>query len=195
MTSSTAPAEPAPAGTSSERRLRHTTLDTPLGRYVLAAESTTDDAPDRPDAQESHDALIGVWRADQQYFPGADRLGSVAAEDDALLAEASTQLLDYLEGRRQGFDLPLRPAGTAFQHAVWDALRTIPFGATTTYGALAQQMGRPRAAQAVGRAVGTNPLSIVVPCHRVLGADGSLTGYAGGLGTKQALLRLEGVLP
>jgi methylated-DNA-[protein]-cysteine S-methyltransferase len=128
MTSSTAPAEPGPAGTSSERRLRHTTLDTPLGRYVLAAESTTDDAPDRPDAQESHDALIGVWRADQQYFPGADRLGSVAAEDDALLAEASTQLLDYLEGRRTDFDLPLRPAGTAFQHAVWDALRTIPFG-------------------------------------------------------------------
>jgi methylated-DNA-[protein]-cysteine S-methyltransferase len=175
--------DPTPSGrTTSAPRVRHTTIDTPLGRYVLAARTSTDDA------------LVGVWRVDQQYFPSADRLGPDAEERDALLDEASTQLLDYLAGRRTDFDLPLAAAGTGFQHEVWDALRTIPFGETTTYGQLARQIGRPRAAQAVGRAVGTNPLSIVVPCHRVLGADGTLTGYAGGLATKQALLRLEGAM-
>jgi methylated-DNA-[protein]-cysteine S-methyltransferase len=111
--------------------------------------------------------------------------------DDARFTEAARQLGEYFAGERTTFDLPLRPAGTAFEERVWDELRRIPYGETTSYGALARRLGHPRAARAVGRANGRNQLAIVVPCHRVIGASGALTGYAGGVERKRALLALE----
>lgn len=103
------------------------------------------------------------------------------------------QLGEYLEGRRRAFDLELAPEGSPFQHEVWRALGEIPFGETRTYGELADALGRPGAARAVGRANATNPIAVVVPCHRVIGTDRTLTGYAGGLPRKRALLELEGL--
>ena len=108
------------------------------------------------------------------------------------LRPVARALREYFEGERTRFDLPVAPEGTAFQRSVWEQLRTIPFGATWTYGQLAQRLGRPGAARAVGAANGANPISIVIPCHRVIGSDGSLTGYGGGMRRKQALLELEG---
>ena len=99
--------------------------------------------------------------------------------DDTALAPVGKQVSEYFAGKRRSFDLPLAPKGTAFQHQVWTALRSIPFGETVTYGGLADRLGRPRAARAVGRANATNPISLIVPCHRVIGSDGTLTGYAG----------------
>ncbi len=111
-----------------------------------------------------------------------------------VLAEARRQLDEYFVGERRVFDLPVRPAGTAFQRRVWGGLATVPWGTTTTYGALAARLGLPAgASRAVGAANGANPLPVVLPCHRVVGADGRLTGYAGGLERKAMLLRLEGV--
>ena len=107
-------------------------------------------------------------------------------------AAALAQLREYFAGERRSFQLSLAPAGTPFQQAVWSALRAIPYGETVSYGELALQLGRPGSARAVGLANGTNPLPIIVPCHRVIGADGSLTGFGGGLGIKRALLSLEG---
>lgn len=111
-----------------------------------------------------------------------------------VLRAATEQLAAYLAAERTSFALPLAPAGTAFQQAVWQALREIPFGASTTYGAIAAALPTPSAARAVGTAVGRNPISIIVPCHRVLGSGGALTGYAGGLDRKRHLLQLEGLL-
>ncbi|NQD92953.1 methylated-DNA--[protein]-cysteine S-methyltransferase [Pseudomonas sp. CrR25] len=108
------------------------------------------------------------------------------------LDEACRQLDQYFAGRRQHFELRLAPQGTAFQQAVWRALQAIPFGQTSCYSALAAQIARPKAVRAVGAANGANPISIVIPCHRVIGRDGSLTGYAGGLPRKALLLKLEG---
>ncbi|TGD75301.1 methylated-DNA--[protein]-cysteine S-methyltransferase [Mangrovimicrobium sediminis] len=113
--------------------------------------------------------------------------------DDALFAAARAQLQAYFGGELKEFDLPLDLAGTGFQCEVWAALQAIPFGVTASYAELAERVGRPRAVRAVGQANGRNPLAIVVPCHRVIGADGSLTGYAGGVARKQWLLRHEGV--
>jgi len=110
---------------------------------------------------------------------------------NAALVEAARQLAAYFAGELRDFDLPLRPSGTPFQLDVWRALQTIPYGETISYGQLAERIGRPTAARAVGRATGQNPIAVVVPCHRVIGADGTLTGYAGGLDTKAALLALE----
>ena len=109
--------------------------------------------------------------------------------------QARQQLTEYFAGQRREFDLPLAPAGTDFQRRVWELLREIPFGETVTYGDLARRLGNPRAARAVGMACNRNPIAIVVPCHRVVGSTGSLTGYAGGLDTKAFLLKLEGALP
>lgn len=108
-----------------------------------------------------------------------------------LLAQARAQLEEYFAGSRRTFDLPLAPRGTAFQRAVWRALSTIPFGVTTTYGEIAATVGKPSASRAVGAANGQNPIAIVVPCHRVIGANGTLTGYGGGLPIKEWLLRHE----
>ena len=112
-----------------------------------------------------------------------------------LLDAARDQLQEYFDGRRRSFELPLAPAGTTFQRQVWLALGEIPYGATQTYSQLAARLGRPTATRAVGAANGRNPLPIVLPCHRVIGADGSLTGFGGGLPTKQYLLQLEGAVP
>ena len=105
------------------------------------------------------------------------------------------QLEEYFGGQRQDFELALAPAGTDFERSVWTELVKIPYGRTVSYGEIAARLGRPGASRAVGRANGANPIAIVVPCHRVIGADGSLTGYAGGIDIKERLLRLEGVLP
>jgi methylated-DNA-[protein]-cysteine S-methyltransferase len=105
------------------------------------------------------------------------------------------QLDEYLTGRRRDFDLPLAPRGTEFQRLCWDALRRIPYGETRSYGAMAREIGRPAAVRAVGRANHDNPIGVIIPCHRVIGANGSLTGYAGGLDMKRVLLELEGAVP
>ena len=110
-----------------------------------------------------------------------------------LLLEAEKQLAEYFAGSRREFDLPLAPQGTAFQRKVWDALTEIPYGETRSYGEIAARIGNPKACRAVGMANNRNPLSILIPCHRVIGADGSLTGYAGGIPKKLWLLRHEGV--
>jgi methylated-DNA-[protein]-cysteine S-methyltransferase len=110
----------------------------------------------------------------------------------AALAEAERQLNEYFSGSRQVFDLPLAPAGTAFQLGVWRALQGIAYGRTTSYGQLARDLGNANGARAVGLANGSNPLPVIIPCHRVIGADGSLTGFGGGLDIKRSLLRLEG---
>lgn len=115
--------------------------------------------------------------------------------DHAALRAARSQLEEYFAGGRREFDLPLAPRGTAFQREVWRTLATIPYGETISYAQLAQRVGKPTAMRAVGAANGRNPLPIVLPCHRVIGADGSLTGFGGGLPTKQFLLQLEGALP
>jgi methylated-DNA-[protein]-cysteine S-methyltransferase len=150
--------------------------ESPLGRLRLAA---------------SHDGLAGAWFAEgQRGTPSAMRW--VEAIDHPVLNSAAEQIHRYFTGGDGSFGLPLdMSGGTAFQQAVWREMLNIPFGQTTTYGELARRVGRPRAVRAVGAAVGANPLSIIVPCHRVVGADGSLTGYAGGLVRKTALLALE----
>jgi methylated-DNA-[protein]-cysteine S-methyltransferase len=117
----------------------------------------------------------GSWDYSKKHFDGSMK-----------------QLAAYFQGKLKTFDLPLLPAGTPFQLAVWEALRGIPYGTTVSYGEIASRIGKPKAVRAVGAANGQNPLPIVVPCHRVIGSDGALTGYGGGLGIKRALLRLEG---
>ena len=149
---------------------------TPLGPMLLA----------RTDA-----GLAGAWFEGQKAHPG--RIAAPRIDDDPLLHEAAAQLAAYFNGRRNSFKLPLDLLGTAFQRQVWQALLGIGRGQTTSYGEIARGIGSPLAVRAVGAAVGRNPLSVIVPCHRVLGRDGSLTGYAGGLHRKAALLRLEGV--
>jgi methylated-DNA-[protein]-cysteine S-methyltransferase len=148
----------------------------PWGDWVLASQGTD---------------LVGVWFQDQTQRPPwaaqaqPQPLGGVRAE-------AQRQLLAFAQGQQAGFALPLRwLGGTPFQRRVWEALRALPYGSTTHYGALAQALGMASAARAVGAAVGRNPLMLIVPCHRVLGRQGALTGYAGGLARKQRLLALE----
>jgi methylated-DNA-[protein]-cysteine S-methyltransferase len=137
------------------------------------------------------DALLALRFGDLPTTPGAER--SRAA--DARLAPAAAQLREYFAGVRRDFDLRLKPTGTAFQLAVWAALRQIPYGETISYAELARRIGNPKAVRAVGLANGANPIAIVVPCHRVIGADGRLVGYGGGLEIKERLLALEGARP
>lgn len=156
-------------------------IESPVGRLILAA---------------SDDGLTHLLFAEREGRPFRDdRLppchGSSAAR--RILAETEKQLREYFAGRRRDFDLPLAPRGTEFQMAVWRGLRDIPYGETESYGDLARRIGRPRAVRAVGAANGANPISIIVPCHRVIGGDGSLTGYGGGLRIKKQLLELEGI--
>ena len=150
-------------------------------------------------------ALSGLYFVGQRDDPQgvdatdwSDRLDAAedsVADDLGLLSRARSQLEAYFARRLHRFDLPLALHGTPFQRAVWAALLDIGHGRSESYGEVARRCGRPTAVRAVGRAVGSNPVSIVVPCHRVVGANGSLTGFGGGLPRKQALLRLEGVLP
>lgn len=131
-----------------------------------------------------------LWEHERQ---NRVRLGPLQeAADHPLLRETERQLQEYFAGSRERFELELDFAGTEFQCLVWQALLTIPFGETRSYGQIAQQIGHPKAVRAVGAANGRNPISIVAPCHRVIGASGSLTGFAGGLQAKQYLLALEG---
>ena len=116
------------------------------------------------------------------------------AADDPALSACAQQLTEYFAGGRKSFDLPLAPVGTPFQNSVWDALRKIPFGELRSYRDIASDIHNIKAVRAVGAANGRNPIPIVVPCHRVIGSDGSLTGFAGGLASKEALLRLEGAI-
>ena len=156
--------------------------DSPLGTLLLAAEK---------------DVLTGLWLPGQKYY--AAGLPEDAAEDPShpVLQTAAEWLDAYFAGDKPEFSaVPLAPGGSDFQKLIWGLLREIPYGETTTYGALAakaeSRLGRKTAARAVGAAVGRNPISIIIPCHRVLGADRSLTGYAGGLDKKEWLLRHEG---
>ena len=150
----------------------------PLGPMIVAATDA---------------GLAGLWFEGQRHLP--DTSAWPLAPEHPVLVDAVAQLRDYFAGRRTRFELPLDlQGGTAFQQSVWQALLAIPAGGTTSYGDISQRVGRPRAVRAVGAAVGRNPVSIVVPCHRVLGRDGSLTGYAGGLERKSALLELEGAI-
>ena len=150
-------------------------IDTPLGGITMAA---------------TDEGLAGVWFDQQRHWP--DTTGWQAKDDHPALVEAAAQLRDYFAGKRDTFDMKLDLShGTAFQQSVWQALLAIPAGKTMTYGALSVNVGNPAAVRAVGAAVGRNPISVIVPCHRVLGSDGSLTGYAGGLHRKTALLELE----
>lgn len=145
----------------------------------------------------SAQGLAGLWFVQRQrHEPPAGHVASwPRVKAHPVLDTAAQQLAEYFAGRRQGFELSLDLGqGTQFQRAVWQALRAIPCGTTLSYGALAASLGMPQAVRAVGAAVGRNPLGIVVPCHRVVGASGSLTGYAGGLDRKRTLLRLEGAL-
>lgn len=140
----------------------------------------------------SEDALVGVYFPHHWVKPNAETLGERVESTDPLIALVVAQLEEFFDGRRVAFDLPVRLEGDAFQQRVWAVLAEIPYGETTTYGEIAARLGEPaHAAQAVGKAVGQNPVSIVVPCHRVIGKNGSLTGYAGGLKRKQFLLDLE----
>ena len=151
----------------------------PLGAITLAA---------------TNKGLSGVWFVGQRHLPPelAHPTRWPVQANHPVLVTAAQQLAQYFAGQRHTFDVPLDlSGGTAFQQAVWQALLTIPAGKTTSYGQISRQTANPAAVRAVGAAVGRNPISIIVPCHRVLGANGSLTGYAGGLARKTALLKLE----
>jgi methylated-DNA-[protein]-cysteine S-methyltransferase len=141
--------------------------------------------------------LAGMWFTDQRHLPDVSAWKQVDnASQQRVLKETQQQLQAYFAGKLQQFDVPLDlSAGTTFQQSVWQALLAIPFGKTTSYGALSSSIGKPLAVRAVGTAIGRNPIGIIVPCHRVIGADGSLTGYAGGLHRKEAFLTLEGASP
>ena len=153
----------------------HSFLDTPVGRLRLVATDA---------------ALCGVYFPDHRHVPAPATLGE--PRTTPLLDEAARQLAEYFAGARTRFELPVETtAGTPFQRAVWRALADIPFAARRSYADLARAVGDPRACRAVGAANGRNPLSIIVPCHRVVGSDGSLTGYAGGDRTKRWLLEHE----
>jgi len=154
--------------------VRYTWLESPVGRLLLAG---TDDGLTE----------LAFERGRQPVQPAADWIPA-----ERPFREAARQLGAYFAGRLREFDLPLRPEGTPFELEVWRELRRIPYGRTTAYGELARRLGRPSAARAVGLANGRNPLAIVIPCHRVIGANGSLTGYGGGLETKRWLLEHEG---
>lgn len=149
--------------------LRYTFADTPIGAILIAGDG---------------EAIV------ETYFAGAKPKPDWIRDDDTL-REAADQLRAYFAGERRDFDLPLAPQGTEFQQSVWSALREIPYGETTTYSAIANSIGRPKAIRAVGAANGANPIPIVIPCHRVIGSNGSMTGFGGGIDVKRQLLALE----
>jgi methylated-DNA-[protein]-cysteine S-methyltransferase len=151
----------------------HTVMDTPVGPLTLVA---------------TDGVLSGLYMNEQRHRPLEETFG---LRDDTQSAEVIEQLKAYFTGELREFDVPLAMAGTEFQRRVWTELQRIPYGETTTYGELAERLGQPTASRAVGLANGKNPISIIVPCHRVVGATGSLTGYGGGLPRKRYLLSFE----
>jgi methylated-DNA-[protein]-cysteine S-methyltransferase len=160
-----------------EDKLLYTQVDSPIGELLLTGYGR---------------ALHGLYMQEGRRPVRIPRTWIRAEEP---FAEAGAQLTEYFDGRRREFELPLAPSGTPFQIRVWNALREIPYGRTASYGEIARQVGVPSAPRAVGVANGLNPIAVIVPCHRVIGADGSLTGFGGGLERKRTLLDLEaGVL-
>lgn len=151
------------------------TYDSPQGRMLLVATGK---------------GLCGVYFHRQQYFP-AKQQDWKRDPRHSQLRQAKRELAEYFAGRRRRFEVALDPEGTPFQRSVWKAISRVGFGRTLSYGALAAKAGRPGSARAAGAATGRNPLTIIVPCHRIVGSNGSLTGYAGGLAKKRALLALE----
>jgi methylated-DNA-[protein]-cysteine S-methyltransferase len=152
---------------------QHTVTDSPYGPLTLVADDGV---------------LCGLYMTDQRHRPPEETFGT---RDDTVFAETEEQLKAYFAGELKEFTVELRLNGTPFQRTVWDELRRIPYGETRTYGRLAGILGAPAASRAVGLANGRNPIGIIVPCHRVIGANGSLTGYGGGLERKQRLLDFE----
>lgn len=138
----------------------------------------------------STEALVGLYFVGQKYFPRHNPEWREDA-DAAPIAQTIRELDEYFGGERTRFDVPLAPHGTSFQRAVWKGIASVPYGETITYGELARRAGFPGNARAAGAATGQNPIGVIVPCHRIVGANGSLTGYAGGLDKKRALLALE----
>ncbi len=153
--------------------LRYTLLDSPIGELEIVSDDQ---------------GLRSIFSRAHRHRTERPKQWQ---RDDAGLRDAREQLSAYFAGELRVFTLPLHPRGTPFQRSVWKVLEAIPYGTTTTYGAIARTLGDPNACRAVGAANGRNPISVVVPCHRVIGQDGSLTGYAGGLAMKRALLELE----
>jgi methylated-DNA-[protein]-cysteine S-methyltransferase len=152
---------------------QHTVIDSPYGPLTLVADDGV---------------LCGLYMVGQRHRPPEETFGE---RDDTLFNEATGQLRDYFAGELKEFTLELRLAGTTFQRGVWEQLRKIPYGEIRSYGELAEALGNPGASRAVGLANGKNPIGIIVPCHRVVGANGSLTGYGGGLDRKKRLLDFE----
>ena len=157
---------------------RHTIVESKIGQLIVVA---------------TDDSIVGIYYPHHWTRPSSSIFGvAVDPGSDSLLTVAVEQLTDYLDGTRKSFELPLATSGNPFQERVWAVLNEIPYGETITYGEIAEKLGDRSLARIVGQAVGHNPLSIIVPCHRVIGKNGSLTGYAGGLERKQQLLGLEG---
>jgi methylated-DNA-[protein]-cysteine S-methyltransferase len=153
------------------------TFESPHGQMLLVA---------------TEDGVSGVYFGGQKYFPKTAKEWQRDARH-APLKQVKRELQEYFAGRRKRFQVALDPDGTPFQRSVWKAISTVRFGETITYGELARRAGHPGSARAAGAATGRNPIGIIVPCHRIMGANGTLTGYAGGLERKRALLALEGV--
>ena len=152
----------------------YTEFGSPIGRLLILA---------------NNDGLAAIHFAPTS---GAHAIAEHWTQGGSMVDDAARQLGEYFAGTRRSFDLPLAPKGTPFMTSVWNELVRIPYGATTSYGELARRLGKPKAARAIGSANGKNPIPIVVPCHRVIGANGTLTGFAGGLDVKRQLLELEG---
>ena len=162
--------------------LRSCTIPTPLGEMLAVASQ----------AGLCLLEFVGQKGVERELAQVEAARGSLAQSGDSpILAQTQAELAEYFAGQRREFDLPLRLRGTAFQMQVWQALQVIPYGEVRTYGEIARAIGKPKACRAVGMANHHNPISIIVPCHRVIGSDGSLTGYAGGIERKQYLLALE----
>lgn len=155
---------------------RHATVATGLGDLTMIADGS---------------ALVAIYFPGHWHLPPESAYGELVDADDPVFAHTAQELEEYLAGERTAFDVEVRTSGDEFSERVWARLKEIPYGATTTYGAIARELGNPRLAQRVGQCVGRNPVSVIIPCHRVVGADGSLTGYAGGLDRKRRLLDLE----
>ena len=151
----------------------HTTIDSPVGPLTLVA---------------TDGILCGLYMVEQRHRPGGEAFGQ---PDVTVFAEAIEQVHEYFAGRRTRFDVPMAFVGTEFQQRVWRALGEIPYGRKTSYGEIAEKIGSPAASRAVGAANGRNPIGVIIPCHRVVGSSGHLTGYGGGLERKQFLLDFE----
>ncbi|GAA4682810.1 methylated-DNA--[protein]-cysteine S-methyltransferase [Frondihabitans cladoniiphilus] len=164
--------------------MSYAVVDSPIGLLTLVVD-------------DSSGGLRALYMENHRHRPEVTTFGTLLEKREAarMLGAVSSQLNEYFAGERSVFDVPTAPVGTPFQLAVWQQLLEIPFGTTRTYGELALRLGNPKAVRAVGLANGRNPLSIVVPCHRVIGASGALTGFGGGIERKEFLLALEGALP